>query len=150
VIIVDTNVLLYAVDDRQAQHDRSKRWMEQALNGRESIGFAWTVLLGFVRLSTQRGILSSPLDANSALDLVGAWLDARPAAIVQPTARHAAVLRGLLGTVGTAGNLVSDAHLAALCLEHGARMCSFDRDFLRFPDVDVIGPEDQAPTSNER
>jgi toxin-antitoxin system PIN domain toxin len=141
VIIVDTNVLLYAVDERQAQHGRSKRWIEQALNGHESVGFAWTVLLGFVRLSTRQGLLSSPLDANSALDIVDSWLDARPSAIVQPTARHAAILRTLLSTVGTAGNLVSDAHLAALCLEHGARICSFDHDFLRFTDVDVVVPE---------
>jgi predicted nucleic acid-binding protein len=59
------------------------------------------------------------------------------------------VLRALLSTAGTAGNLVSDAHLAALCLEHGARICSFDRDFLRFPDVDVTMPEEQAPQNNE-
>jgi len=144
VIIVDTNVLLYAVDNRQAQHARSRRWIEQALNGHESIGFAWTVLLGFVRLSTRPGLLSSPLDADGALDIVDSWLDAPPAAVVQPTARHAVVLRKLLSSVGTAGNLVSDAHLAALCLEHGARICSFDRDFLRFPGIDVIVPDEQA------
>jgi hypothetical protein len=150
VIIVDANVLLYAVNETQAQHARARQWIEQALNGNEAIGFAWIVLLAFVRVATRRPLFPSALDVDTALDQVNRWLGAPPAVIVQPTTQHASVLHGLLSSVGTAGNLVNDAHLAALCIEHHARVCSFDRDFARFPGVNVIVPGDQAPAKNGR
>jgi toxin-antitoxin system PIN domain toxin len=141
VVLVDANVLLYAVNDSMPQHVSAKRWIEQALlGGTEAVGFAWLVLLAFVRLATLRALFPSPLDPGTALDLVEDWLRARPAIIVHPTARHASVLRGLLAESGTAGNLVSDAHLAALCIEHGARICTFDRDFGRFRGVSAFEP----------
>ena len=132
MIIVDANVLLYAVNESQPQYARSHRWIEQALNGTETIGFAWLVLVAFLRLATLRTLFPSALEANTALDLVDSWLGAPQAIVVHPTTRHSALLRTLLSDVGTAGNLVNDAHLAALCVEHGARICTFDRAFLRF------------------
>jgi uncharacterized protein len=141
VVIVDANVLLYAVNDSMPQHGRAKQWAESALNGNESVGFAWVVLLAFIRLTTLPTLFPTPLGVSTALDLVDDWLGARPAVLVHPSARHASVLRGLLHQTGTAGNLVSDAHLAALCIEHGARICTFDRDFNRFPGVRAFAPD---------
>jgi uncharacterized protein len=141
VVLVDANVLLYAVNDSMPQHAHAKRWIEHALNGNEAVGFAWLVLLAFVRLATLPVLFPMPLEADTALDLVDDWLGARPAVVVHPTARHAPVLRRLLSDSGTAGNLVSDAHLAALCIEHNARICTFDRDFNRFPGVRAFAPD---------
>jgi hypothetical protein len=140
LIIVDANVLLYAVNDSQPQHARARNWIEDALNGTETIGFTWIALLAFVRIATSPTVFPSPLDVSEAFGMIDRWLGAQRAVVVQPTGRHAGVLRGLLGQPGTAGNLVNDAHLAALCVEHGARVCSFDRDFRRFQGLQVVVP----------
>ena len=130
--IVDANVLLYAVNMDAPLHVPAREWMDDALNGPEPVGFAWVVLLAFLRLSTRPGLSPRPLDLQTAAGVVETWLAAAPAIVVHPTPRHLTVLHGLLGVVGTAGNLVNDAHLAALALEHGGEVVSFDRDFLRF------------------
>jgi uncharacterized protein len=140
VVVVDANVLVYAVNQSMPQHAAAKRWIEEALNGSESVGFAWLVLLAFIRLATLPAVFPQPLGVATALDVVDAWLLARASLVVQPTTRHAAVLRGLLRETGTAGNLASDAHLAAIAIEHGARVCTFDRDFARFPGVRSFAP----------
>jgi toxin-antitoxin system PIN domain toxin len=135
VNLVDANVLLYAVDEDAPLHSAAISWLDPALAGREAVGFAWIVLLAFVRLSTHPAVFPSPLAADQAFDVVESWL-AQPASIVlDPTVRHLSVLRGLLTPLGTAANLVSDAHLAALAVEHGAEIVSFDADFARFPGV---------------
>lgn len=139
-MLVDTNVLLYAVDESSPHHEAARVWLEQRLAGTETVAFAWNALLGFVRLVTNPRVFDSPLDVADALDLVDAWLAQPVAAVVAPTARHAAVLRDLLTPLGTAGNLTSDAHLAALAIEHGAQVCSTDRDFARFAGVEVVDP----------
>jgi len=133
VKLPDVNVLVYAVDADSRHHETARPWLEQALSGSETVAFCWNVLLGFVRLSTRPVAFERPLDADEALDLVERWLGQPCATVVEPTARHLAVLRDMLGTVGTAGNLTSDAHLAALAIEHGAELCSYDADFGRFP-----------------
>jgi uncharacterized protein len=135
VRVVDANVLLYAVNSDAAQHEDARRWVEAALNGEEAIGFSWTVLLAFVRLSTRRGLFARPLEVTEAIEMTDAWLSQPPAVIVQPTARHSAILRGLLDSSGSGGNLVNDAHLAALAVEHGAEIVSYDTDFERFAGV---------------
>ena len=131
--IVDANVLLYAVNLDAPLHTPAREWMNGVLNGLEPVGFAWVVLLAFLRLSTRPGLSLRPLDLETADGVVETRLAASPAVVVHPTPRHLAVLHGLLGALGTAGNLVNDAHLAALALEHGAEVVSFDRDFSRFP-----------------
>ena len=138
--LVDANLLLYAVDEGSAHHVAAKRWLEQQLSGAETFAFAWTVLLVFVRLSTNARVFDAPLTAEEALDLVDSWLDQTNATIVHPTARHGAILRELLAPVGTAVNLVTDAHLAALSIEHGAELCSADGDFTRFSRVRWLNP----------
>jgi uncharacterized protein len=140
VKVVDANVLLYAVNE-DAPHNRAARgWLDGALAGREAIGFGWVVLLAFLRLSTRPALFPRPLALEQAFDVLEFWLE-RPAAIVlHPSERHSSLLRGLLGGVGTAANLVNDAHLATLAVEHGAEIVSFDRDFERFEGVRVTVP----------
>ena len=130
--IVDANVLLYAVNTAAPRHAQARSWLDGALAGREPVGFAWTVLLAFLRLTTHPAVFPRPLTVGEATEIVRAWL-AQPAAIVvEPTRRHADVLAGLLAEAGTGANLVGDAHLAALALEHDAVLVSFDADFGRF------------------
>ena len=133
--VVDANVLLYAVNPAAAEHARAKRWLDGALSGAETVGFAWVVLLTFLRLATSAAVFARPLAIDEAFGVVELWLDRPPSVVLDPTPRHLAVLRGLLEGTGTAANLVNDAHLAALALEHGAEIVSFDRDFQRFAGV---------------
>jgi uncharacterized protein len=132
VKLPDVNLLIYAVDESPSRHTRARSWLEKTLSGTEEVGFAWLVLLGFIRISTNPVAFAHPLSPARAFDYIGSWLDQSVAAVVQPTPQHAATLRNLLEPLGTAGNLTSDAHLAALAIEHGAQLCSSDADFSRF------------------
>lgn len=132
--IVDANVLLYSVNEDAPNHDLARDWLDGALGGTESVGFDLTVILAFLRLSTHR-LFTNPLSVEQAFDVMESWL-AQPLAIfLEPTTRHLHLLRGLLSETGTAANLVGDAHLAALAVQHGAGVCSFDGDFSRFSGV---------------
>lgn len=128
----DANLLIYAVDDTSPRHGPARAWLDAALSGSEEVAFAWVVLLAVLRLTTKAAVFASPLLPEEAFDLVDGWLAQPCAVVVHPTARHAALLRGLLAPLGMAGNLTSDAHLAALAIEHGAVLCSCDADFSRF------------------
>lgn len=138
--LLDVNLLLYALDATSPRHDEARRWLEQTLSGRETVALPWTVLLAFLRLSTRAAIFANPLTAEQALDIVDQWLALPCVTVVHPGRRHASILRELLSSVGTAGNLVTDAHLAALAVEHGAELCSCDADFSRFPGVRWLDP----------
>jgi len=140
MILLDANLLIYAVNQDALLHRKAKSWLESVLSGQEPAGFAWLVLLAFLRLTTRPGLFRRPLTANKAFDLVASWLDQPPAMIVHPGPRHLAVLRDALLPLGTAGNLTSDAHLAALAIEHGAELCSTDADFSRFPGLKWRNP----------
>jgi toxin-antitoxin system PIN domain toxin len=140
VKIVDANVLLYAVNEDSPRHATAREWLDGSLNGTETVGFAWVVVLAFLRLSTREDLFQQPLSTEQSFDVAGAWLSAPQAVVVHPTVRHLEVLRGLLEPLGTAANLVNDAHLATLAVEHGATVASFDRDFGRFPGVRVEEP----------
>jgi toxin-antitoxin system PIN domain toxin len=130
--LVDANVLVHAANADAREHPSARKWIEAAFLGTEPIGFAWIALLAFIRVSTRRGLLARPLRIADAFGVVEDWLRAHNAVVVHPGEDHAAILRSLLEPVGTAGNLTSDAHLAALAIEHGAELVSFDRDFNRF------------------
>lgn len=145
--LVDANLLLYAVDEASPHHKVAKPWLEQQLSGSETFAFAWTVLLAFIRLATNPRVFTAPLTLEEALDLLDSWLEQPPATVVHPTDRHAQLLRELLAPLGTAGNLTSDAHLAALSIEHGAELCSSDSDFARFPRVRWLNPLQSAPSA---
>ena len=133
--VVDVNVLLYAVNEDAPNHRAARVWLDDALAHGEPVGFTWPVLLAFLRLTTKSGLFPRPLTINEATDVIEDWLGRPSAVVVEPTARHLQLLRGLLSESGTGGNLVSDAHLAALALEHGAAIVSFDADFGRFAGV---------------
>ncbi len=138
--VPDLNLLIYAVDRRSTSHKAAVAWWNGLLSGNETVGFSWTVLLGFIRLTTNPSVVREPLSADEALDYVDRWLAQPITTVIEPTARHSAVLRDLLDPVGAGGNLVSDAHLAALAIEHGAELCSADRDFGRFPGLRWTNP----------
>lgn len=133
--IVDANVLIYAVNEDSPNHAPARSWLDDALQGSEPVGFSWSVLLAFLRLTTRSSLFPRPLSVDDAAGAIEGWLSQPMAVVVEPTGRHLALLRGLLAETGTAANLVGDAHLAALALEHGATICSFDADFGRFPGV---------------
>ena len=140
MILVDANVLIYAIDEDSPQHAPARDWLEQAFAGVEPIGLPWIVLLAFVRLVTRSAIVRRPLPAEAALAYVDEWLSLPAVQAISPGPGHWAVLRSLLASAGTAGNLTTDAHIAALALEMAAPICTADRDFLRFPGVRVVGP----------
>lgn len=135
MVVVDANVLLYAVNSRAAQHERARDWLDASLAGAEAVGLAWVALLAFVRISTNPSIFPVPMTSHDAAAQVEAWLGAPAAVVAHPTARHAGVIGGLLRESGSAGNLTTDAHLAALAIEHNAEIVSYDRDFARFSGV---------------
>lgn len=135
MVVVDANVLLYAVDSDSTHHEGSRSWLDTSLSGTEAVGLAWIALLAFIRLATSPSIFPRPMTADEATGQVEAWLSAPAAVVAHPTARHPSLLRGLLRDAGTAGNLTTDAHLAALALDHGADVVSYDRDFARFAGV---------------
>jgi toxin-antitoxin system PIN domain toxin len=136
--IVDANVLLYAVNTDSAHHAVARRWLDDALAQPGSVGFTWSVMLAFLRVSTHRAVFERPLTPEEAIEACRAWLSQPQAVVVEPTARHLDVLAGLLVSAGTAGNLVSDAHLAALAVEHAAELVTFDADFGRFSGLSYL------------
>lgn len=138
--LVDANVLLYAVNEDADHHAESKQWLDRSLSGADTVAFAWIALLAFVRLSTKVGLFPRPLGVDEAMDRVESWLGASPAVVVEPTTDHARIVARLLGDVGVGGNLVNDAHLAALALEHRCGIVSYDNDFGRFAGVDWSTP----------
>jgi len=135
VNLVDASVLLYAVNEDARHHEDARAWLDKSLSGAAIVGFSWISMLAFVRLSTKDGLFPNPLPAEGALDRVEAWTSAPGAVIITPTARHLSLVRALLDGVGTGGNLVNDAHLAALSIEHRGSVVSYDHDFGRFPGV---------------
>lgn len=138
--LLDVNLLLYAADESYVRHVPAREWLEASLSASETVAFAWSTLIGFVRISTNPRVTREPWSVGDALDVVEGLLAQPPATVVHPTARHPAVLRDLLSPLGAGGNLTSDAHLAALSLEHGATLCSSDNDFGRFAGVRWMDP----------
>jgi toxin-antitoxin system PIN domain toxin len=132
MILPDANVLLYAVNSASEHHHLARKTMVDSFGQARGVAFAWTALLAFLRLSTRAGIFERSLRVEQALQVIAHWLDQPRAHIVHPTSKHREVLGRLLLGTGVAGNLTSDAHLAALAIEHGATVLTFDRDFERF------------------
>ena len=130
--LADTNVLLHAVNSAAPQHATARAWLGAAVVDPGGLGLAWNSLIGFIRLSTRPGILRPPLSTENALAPVHRWMAAPAVTVLHPGEQHLAVLARLLIGAGTAGNLSNDAHLAALAIEHGATLVTFDRDFARF------------------
>jgi len=130
--IPDANVLIHAVNDQVRQHRIAKDWLEKALAGTQPVGMTWAAMLAFVRITTRPGLWPQPMSVDRAFAVLDAWLAAPTVEIIHPGAEHSHNVKRLLDSAGTAGNLVPDAHLAALAIEHGAELVTFDRDFGRF------------------
>ena len=135
MILVDANLLLYAQVETFEQHTAARRWLDDRLNGVERVGLPWPSLLAFVRIVSNPRVFESPLAVREAWDHVGRWLDCESAWIPAPTDRHREVLGRLLNDHAMPAEMIPDAHLAALALEHGLVVCSSDLGFGRFPEV---------------
>jgi toxin-antitoxin system PIN domain toxin len=139
VILLDANLLIYAHMSGMPHHARARHWLDERLNGDTGVGLPWPSLLAFVRIVSNRRLFERPERVEDAWARVGEWLGASPAWIPVPTDRHRDVLRRMMGFAGTPG-LVSDAHLAALAIEHGLELASTDGDFARFPGLRWLNP----------
>jgi uncharacterized protein len=131
-MLVDANLLLYAIHERADQHRAAKDWLTEKLNGPRRIGLPWQSLLAFLRISTHPRAFEHPLPPATAWERVMDWLSAPVAWIPQPGPEHARILGELISANDVRGNLVPDAALAALAIEHGLTLCSTDTDFARF------------------
>ncbi len=140
MILVDANLLLYAVNSDAHGHEKARIWLEETLSGSTTVGLAWIVILAFIRISTRRGIFRDPLSPEEAIAFVDSWLEQPNVRRVVPGEHHWSIFRNLISATGTAGNLSSDAHLAALALEQGYAVFSADNDFQRFPGIEHVNP----------
>lgn len=133
--IVDANVLIYAFNTDSQRHAEARGWLDAALSGAAIVGFSWVANLAFLRLTTKPGLFPSPASPETAAEQLRDWLSQPSAQLVQPTPRHSEILTRLLTETPATGNLVTDAHLAALALEHRGTVVSYDNDFDRFAGV---------------
>jgi toxin-antitoxin system PIN domain toxin len=134
-MLIDASLLLYSVDSLSPEHERASVWLAEQLNGDRRVGIPWESLTAFVRIGTNPRATTRPLQPAKAWRFVEAWLAAAPVWIPVPTESHADVLGDLIRTHRIGGNLIPDAHLAALAIEHGLELCSTDTDFARFPEI---------------
>ena len=140
MILVDANLLLYAYHPRAEQHDASRAWLEAALSGQELVRFAWVTLWAFLRIATNPRAFEHPLTPPVACAVIGSWLAQPTVGILDPGEQHWDILTGLVGEGQAAGPLVMDAVLAAIAVEHGATLCTTDRDFSRFAGLKWTNP----------
>ena len=146
MIIVDANLLIYAIDLDSPHHKIASSWFERILNGSELIGLPWIVMLAFLRITTRAGVLQRPMAVEQAVDYCQSWVDLGSVRFLVPGRNHWPIFRNLLLSVGPAGNLTSDVHLAALALEHGCTLYSADNDFKRFPGITHVNPLAGSPS----
>jgi toxin-antitoxin system PIN domain toxin len=139
-MLVDANILLFAVDQQSPFHDAAASWLTARLNGRTRIALPWQSLDAFIRISTHPRAVREPLSPRAAWSFVTDWLAAEVAWTPLPTAAHATVLGDLITTYNLAGNLIPDASLAALAIEHGLEVASADSDFARFREIRWLNP----------
>lgn len=138
--VVDLNLLIYATNSDAPDHQHAREWWERAIASDETIGLAWVVLLGYLRITTRPGLLPRPLSVPQATGVIDEWLNQPVTIVLLPGERHWSILKSLLQPIGAAGNLTTDAHLAALAIEQGATLYSSDRDFARFADLKYQNP----------
>jgi uncharacterized protein len=140
MILIDANLLLYAYNASSEHHQKAQHWFEKVMNHPEPVCFAWSSIMAFLRISTNPRIFPHALTINEALLIVSEWLSLPQVQTLNPTERHFEILKALLPKGQASGALVMDGHLAALAIEHGALLCTTDRDFARFPGVKVSNP----------
>ena len=141
MILLDVNILLYAYNSRAPQHERAKRWLEEILSsGTRRIGLPWLTIWAFLRIGTNPRAMPRPMTAGKAFEIVGQLLESPRVLLVNPGPRHAELLRRLVIECQVKGPLLTDAVLAALALEQGAKLASTDHDFSRFPELQWFNP----------
>ncbi|MDX2079444.1 MAG: type II toxin-antitoxin system VapC family toxin [Terrimicrobiaceae bacterium] len=140
MILPDVNLLIHAYNSESAEHENARKWWESRMAGPEGVGLTWVVVLGFIRITTSRRILKNPYPLNEILDIVGEWLELPHYDLVHPGGAHFTHLEGLLRKAGAAGNLTTDAHLAATAIERGFILYTSDADFSRFPGLKWRNP----------
>lgn len=138
--LIDLNILLYAINPSIAHHKTVLQWWEHALNADEPVALCWVVINGFIRISTNPGIFPDPLSTETALNKIDSWIKLSNVKVVSETEQHWLILKELLQKAGVAGNLTTDAHLAALAIGHGATLVSCDHDFARFKKLRWVNP----------
>jgi toxin-antitoxin system PIN domain toxin len=138
--LIDLNLLLYAVNTGAEVHRPAKKWLEEVLSGEEAVAIPWIVILGFLRVATNRRVWSKPLTADQAMRVVDGWVGLDQVVLLHPGKDHWPIVKRLLQRSGTAANLTTDAHLAALAIEHDCELCSTDRDFAEFTGLRWINP----------
>lgn len=147
MILVDANLLVYAHVRSVPQHGRIREWLDGKINGTAPVGLPWPSLLAFVRLICNPRIFDRPASISSAWAQVETWLRQQSVWIPLPTERHQEVIAPLMASTEGRANLVPDAHLAALAMEHGLVLCSADGDFARFEGLDWLNPLQQDSPS---
>jgi toxin-antitoxin system PIN domain toxin len=144
MILIDANLLLYAYDPSSPHHLAARDWLETTFSRPEPVGLAWMTLLAFLRIGTSTRPLENPLSVSEATTIVAVWLERPMVTHLNPGERHWEILRDLMTRGQARGPLVTDAHLAALAIEHGAALATTDRDFARFPGLKFFNPLDKA------
>ena len=140
MILVDTSILLYAEDSLSAYHAKAREWWDAQLSGTQSVCLCWTVISAFIRIGTNGRVFKRPLSSSEAIERVQSWLDQPCTRLIQPTERHWPIFQKMLVQGKASANLVTDAHLSALAIEHGCEMNSTDADFSRFPNLKWKNP----------
>lgn len=135
MILVDVNLPVHAVNLDSPFHPAARAWWDATLSGLEPVCLAWITVVGFVRITTDRRIVPDPLSPAQAFEYIDSWFGQPCVRSIEPLPGHWELMKQLLDAAGTAGNLTTAAHLAALAMQHGCDVCSTDTDFARFPRV---------------
>lgn len=140
MIIPDINLLLYAHDSSSPFHGKAAGWWQSCLSGTEPVGLLHVVVFGFVRIATNARAFLHPMSPAEAAGHVRSWLEQPPVQVLDPGPEHIRQTLKLLESLGTAGNLVSDAQMAALTMDHNAVLHTADTDFVRFQGLRWLNP----------
>ena len=140
MIVPDINLLIYAYNELAPHHKRAKKWWEKVLSEDTVVSIPWAVTLGFVRLMTHRQVLETPLSVSACCSIVEEWFDRPNVQPLEPGSRHFLIFKEFLSSSGSGGNLVTDAHIAALVVEHSSELHTNDADFSRFVGLNLFNP----------
>jgi toxin-antitoxin system PIN domain toxin len=139
-MLVDANVLIYAHDGSSPHHEPARRWLEDAFSDADEVAIALVSILAFLRIMTHPGVFDPPMTVQDAVSIVSEWLSLPNVGVAQPTSRHWELIAELARTGKVRGPMLMDVHLAALAIEHGATLCTTDRDFARFKGLRLEDP----------
>lgn len=139
-MLIDANLLIYAINSDAPLHQSAHAWWQSTLSGSRPVGIPWVSALAFLRITTNKRIFPQPLQTEQAITYLDGWLAQPLLQLISPGEQHWAILRNLLSHSGTAGNLTTDAHIAALALAQGHPVYSTDNDFKRFPGIRHVNP----------